>query len=498
MSGRPTVTVVVPSRGRPHLVPGILDALRYLTYPAFEVVLVGEGGSLDAYDVPSELAAAVHYFPCDVANISVARNIGIRAARGEVVAFIDDDSIPEPDWLDRLVVPFQDPKVAAAGGIVRDRDGVRLQFGGGWCDPTGEETPFDTPGSGPKTASLSKGYTLALMGTNCAFRRAALLEIGGFDESYHYFLDETDALIRLGKAGWLTAWAPEAEVHHYCDRNPTRGRNREPRDPYQLGASKAYFCQNHAPASERPAALERFRCRVERDLDIHIRLGRITGAERKYVLSRLEQGFWDGTKRAPVLPLFADGRQRVILPFAERIPENRLSFAVLAGNGVAGAVRMERIAQALQVSGHRVTLIRQNHAKQRPSVRFADGMWVHESGSIESGAGSRRLTGLLSGRKGYDEIARIGDRRHFDAMIRPYGWDQMIDAVSWHPIAFDDAEMKVSFCLSPALAAQSDVACEHMRAEINRAVTRISGIKAAAQESALPFSHRASATVSPG
>ncbi|MEM7176163.1 MAG: glycosyltransferase [Pseudomonadota bacterium] len=498
MTGRPSVTVVVPSRERPHLVPGVLDALRYLTYPAFEIILVGDQAAIDAYDVPEEIAAAVHYFPCDAANISTARNIGIRAARGEIVAFIDDDSIPEPDWLDRLVEPFRDPKVGAAGGRVRDRDGVRLQFDGGWCDLTAEETPFDAGEAGPKTASFCGGRMLALMGTNCAFRRAALLEIGGFDESYHYYLDETDALIRLGQAGWLTAWVPEAEVHHFCDRNPTRGRNREPRDPYQLGASKAYFCETHAPAPARSAALDRFRCRVERDLDTHIRLGRITGAERKFVLNRLEQGFWDGALRRAALPLFADDRQRVILPYAARLGEKCLSFAVLSGNGVAGAVRMDRIAQAIQAIGHRVTLIRPKSAKQSPSVRFADGIWVHETGSMDGEAATQRLAGLMGSRKGYAEAARIGDRRRFDAMIRPYCWDQMIDVVAWHPIALEDARMKISFSLSPRLATGDEQACEHVRAEINRAFTLMSAGKAADARSVMPFPHRASATVSPG
>ena len=53
-----------------------------------------------------------------------------------------------------------------------------------------------------------------LLGCNCSFRKSALIEIGGFDEEYEYFLDETDVIFRIVDAGYLVAQLPNAFVHH--------------------------------------------------------------------------------------------------------------------------------------------------------------------------------------------------------------------------------------------------------------------------------------------
>ncbi|MCB2152739.1 MAG: glycosyltransferase, partial [Rhodobacteraceae bacterium] len=57
-----------------------------------------------------------------------ARNLGLAAAAGEIVAFIDDDAVPEPRWLARLTAPFADPGIAAAGGFVVGRNGISFQW----------------------------------------------------------------------------------------------------------------------------------------------------------------------------------------------------------------------------------------------------------------------------------------------------------------------------------------------------------------------------------
>ncbi|MEM7240263.1 MAG: glycosyltransferase family 2 protein, partial [Pseudomonadota bacterium] len=386
MNGRPSVSIVIPSRGRPYLVPVILNALRYLTYPVFEVILVGEAEAADAYEISPDLRKAIHYLPCHTANISAARNLGIRAARGEIVAFIDDDAVPEPDWLDQLVVPFADERVGAAGGRVRDRDGVRCQFDGATFDRGAEETPLAASENVDGIWAPRNDRVLAMMGTNCAFRRSALMALGGFDESYRYFLDETDVLLRMAEAGWHFAWVPGAEVHHLSDQNGMRGKNREPRDPYELGASRSYFSHRHTPEGNRDACMKTFRARMSRDLDHHIRLGTITGAERDYLIARLELGIQDGMLRQPKLPLIAGGIERVILPLQDRIPEARLSFAVLGGRSMAMLIKTEKIARGLVTRGHRVSLFISRSGGQSRSVRFVDGLWVHEGPSISQRA----------------------------------------------------------------------------------------------------------------
>ncbi len=82
------------------------------------------------------------------AQLSQSRNLGIDAAAGEIVAFIDDDAIPEPGWLAELVAAYADPAVAGAGGVVLDHTGVHAQYRFSACDRVGRtdydlRPPFD-------------------------------------------------------------------------------------------------------------------------------------------------------------------------------------------------------------------------------------------------------------------------------------------------------------------------------------------------------------------
>src|SRR5512146_2129492 len=96
---RPRVSVVVASLGRPRELDRCLTALRQLTYRPFEVVAVAcEAGRMAA--ARHSALPWVRFIPNRGTGIAEARNDGIAVAGGEVVAFLDDDAVPEPTWLD--------------------------------------------------------------------------------------------------------------------------------------------------------------------------------------------------------------------------------------------------------------------------------------------------------------------------------------------------------------------------------------------------------------
>ncbi len=171
------------SRHRPQALALCLQALTLQDHPAFEVVLVADPQSLR---VRPDLT--VRRVAFDEPNISAARNAGIAAAAGDVVAFIDDDAVPEPTWLSRLVAPFSDARVRPPAGSSRGRErDLRWQCRAERIGRDGRAVPTAIAGAG--TALLECGCDRAgqdTLGTNCAFRRAALSELGGFDPAFAY------------------------------------------------------------------------------------------------------------------------------------------------------------------------------------------------------------------------------------------------------------------------------------------------------------------------
>lgn len=88
-------------------------------------------------------AAYVKLVQRDAASESGARNLGVGAAAGEIIAFKEDCSVPEPTWLTFLIAPFADADTAAASGYIRGRDGVFWRHRGGSVDLTGQVDPVE-------------------------------------------------------------------------------------------------------------------------------------------------------------------------------------------------------------------------------------------------------------------------------------------------------------------------------------------------------------------
>ena len=167
-------------------------------------------------------------------GLSVSRNIGIRESSGELVAFIDDDAVPDPWWLDDIVPAFDDPEVAVAGGPVYDFDG-RLFSTHAIADAHGDAS-IRTSGMNPTRllAAPCSDLTMTPIGTNSVFRRAVLVEAGGFDEEFGNYFDETELCRRLTKRGWVVEARPSGFVQHLRDPSRSARSDRIIRDLYPI------------------------------------------------------------------------------------------------------------------------------------------------------------------------------------------------------------------------------------------------------------------------
>ncbi|MBM1555436.1 glycosyltransferase [Sulfitobacter mediterraneus] len=294
---QPPASVVIVSRGRAEALKRCLIGVSQLQYDPFEVVVVADPAGIAAMQgVPC--AGHVKQVPFDEANISSARNLGVTHAAGEIIVFIDDDAVPEPQWLLHLLAPFDHPEVAATGGFVRGRNGISFQWKARGVGPLGDAFDLDV---NPEQATIlhpAQGQAIKTEGTNMAFRRDVLVDLGGFDPAFHYFLDETDLNMRLAQAGHATALVPLAEVHHGFAENALRRADRVPRDLFDIGASWAVFQRKHVPSALQEDQWKRLKADERKRVLRHMVRGSLEPQDVGRLMRRLNEGYAEGSVRA--------------------------------------------------------------------------------------------------------------------------------------------------------------------------------------------------------
>lgn len=238
----PDATVVVCTRDRPAQLEACLDALAAQTYPDSEILVVDNGAPGAVADICRQRGVACIREP--IPGLTRARNLGARAARTEVVAYIDDDAIPEPGWLESLAREFADSRVAAVAGHTR--------YMKAWADrPMTEDDAPGEPGPRPRRAfdrGTDSWFVLACFGrigdgNTMAFRRRTLVESVRFDERLGRGRliesgDEHVAFMSLISDGHRVIHAPAAVVRHPMPAEPERRHAKRIRD---LRASVAYM-----------------------------------------------------------------------------------------------------------------------------------------------------------------------------------------------------------------------------------------------------------------
>jgi len=218
MSGaEPTFSLVVNTLDRADQLGTMLRALEHQTYPHFEVVVVVGPTCDHTLEVLSQYDGRVRVLRCPTANLCRSRNIGVAGARGDIVAFIDDDAVPCRTWIEQLAKLFQDPGLDGTGGTVyRIYPGeARTEFHLGICSSLSEYVDArDSRLANITPSGEGVRWVPRMMGTNMAYRRSALLDVGGFDEFYVWRADDSDLALRLANAGKRVCPVKQAFVYH--------------------------------------------------------------------------------------------------------------------------------------------------------------------------------------------------------------------------------------------------------------------------------------------
>ena len=371
------VSVVVVSRGRPAALTRCLLGLSQIYYPAFEVVVVACPAGLAALDAAG-WGGRIKTVAFDEPNISIARNLGIAQASGEIVAFIDDDAVPEPSWLTRLTAPFDIPDVAAAGGFVRGRNGISYQWKARVALADATTQPLAVPEDSVTLHQGAPGRAAKTEGTNMAIRRRVVAQMGGFDPVYRFYLDETDLNLRLGAAEARTAIVPLAQVHHGFAASDRRRDDRVPLSLFEIGASHAAFLRRHESEGQDAIALrDAERAGQRARLLRHMVAGRLEPRDVTRLMSGFDAGWAEGARRPIVrLPPIADPVS-AILPFETAATGEHL---LLTGRSWQSARVLGQAAEAVR-AGHRVSVILLSPTARRHTVRFeSPGIWVQRGG----------------------------------------------------------------------------------------------------------------------
>jgi glycosyltransferase involved in cell wall biosynthesis len=209
------LSVVVVTYNRCRDLQESLNCLLALKKTPYEIIVVDSNSTDCTHDVVKEYP--VKFINIKERSMVKARNIGLQHAKGDVVAYVDDDAVVSEDWSEYILEPYGRLDVGGVGGRVvsSDHDVVRVNmprkylqigrvFNNGFV-----LNNYDIP-------TLSPIEVDTLIGCNMSFRRKLLLAVGGFDENFKgsCFRDDTDISTRVRRQNYSLVYHPKALVWH--------------------------------------------------------------------------------------------------------------------------------------------------------------------------------------------------------------------------------------------------------------------------------------------
>jgi GT2 family glycosyltransferase len=232
LAAAPHITVVVCTRERPGALARCLDSLLAQQYPGFRILVVDNAPVTDATAEVVHAAGRrgpVEYLLEPKAGLSFARNTAVMAAKGQILAWIDDDEVADPHWLAEVARALADhPEADVISGVIvpaelETRPQLWFEQFGGHSKGRGFKPDAFSPATAHRQSPL---YPLPPFGTgaNMTFRPGVIERIGMFDTALGAGTpamgsEDTLAFTQVLMTGGTVVYQPTAVTHHYHRRD---------------------------------------------------------------------------------------------------------------------------------------------------------------------------------------------------------------------------------------------------------------------------------------
>jgi O-antigen biosynthesis protein len=251
----PFVSIIVPTKDKIDLLRLCVESLRERTvYPGgFEILVIDNRSETDearAYFAELERTGAARVLAYDAPfNYSAINNFGVRHAKGEVLAFLNNDiEAIAPSWLAEMTAHALRPEIGAVGTMLYYPDDTIQHAGVGLGLHTlvghlHRGLPRGATGYADR-AALTQNMS-AVTAACLVIRRSVFEAVGGFEEEHlHVAFNDVDLCLRLRAAGHRLVWTPHAEMYHH--EGASRGRVEKPERLAQFAVEIAYMTSRWA------------------------------------------------------------------------------------------------------------------------------------------------------------------------------------------------------------------------------------------------------------
>jgi glycosyltransferase involved in cell wall biosynthesis len=196
------VSLYIPCYSAEKHIGRCIEGVLRQTLPPDEILIIDDGSTDKTVEVASKYPVRIIKHEVNK-GLAAARNTGVLNAKGEFVASIDVDCVPEPDWLERLINRFTSDNIAGVGGRLIEKNVTTIA--NKW------RSEHMRQNHGDKFLREAP----SIFGNNNVFRKEAITSVGLYEERYKTNYEDMDLSKRLRKAGYTLIYEPEAIVWHY-------------------------------------------------------------------------------------------------------------------------------------------------------------------------------------------------------------------------------------------------------------------------------------------